>query len=98
MSEYQNIKKFLQMATFKIGLKTFLWSQKLKILVDGHSLLVILKVQKLLECFTKKSYFPPDSHSKNKTKVELNLSKYATKSNLKTPQVLIYHNLLKKMI
>ena len=30
MLEYQNIKIFLQKAMFQIGLKTFLWSKKLK--------------------------------------------------------------------
>ena len=29
------------------------------------------------------SYFPPDSHSKKKIEVELDLSNYATKSELK---------------
>ena len=29
------------------------------------------------------SYFPPDSYSKNKTEVQLDLSNYATKSDLK---------------
>ena len=52
--EYQNIKRFLQKAMFQIGLK-FLLLQKLKILFRGHMLLVILKVRKLLERFTKKN-------------------------------------------
>ena len=40
--EYQNIKAFLQKGMFKIDLKKFLLSQKLKILFRGHMLLVIL--------------------------------------------------------
>ena len=44
------------------------------------------------------NYFSPYGHSKNKIEVELNLSNYATKSDLKTQQVLIHHNWLKKMI
>ena len=37
------------------------------------------------------SYFPePYSHNKNKIKTELDLSNYATKSSLKTQQVLIH--------
>ena len=53
--EYKNIKTFLQKAIFQIGLKKFLLLQKLKILFCGHMLLVILKVKKLLERFTKKN-------------------------------------------
>ena len=52
--EYQNIKRFLQKAMLQIGLK-FLLLQKLKILFREHMLLVILKVRKLLERFTKKN-------------------------------------------
>ena len=42
------------------------------------------------------SYFPPYGH-KSKIEVELDLPSYATRSNLKTQQVLIHYNLLKKM-
>ena len=52
--KYQNIEIFLQNLTFQIGLKKFLRLQKLKILLCGHMLLVILMVNKLLERFTKK--------------------------------------------
>ena len=52
--EYQNIKIILQKAMLQIGLKKFLLLQKLKLLFRGHMLLVILKVQNLLERFTKK--------------------------------------------
>ena len=52
--KYQNIETFLQNVTFQIGLKKFLRMQKLKILLCGHMLLVILMVNKLLERFTKK--------------------------------------------
>ena len=45
----------MQKATFQTGLKKFLLSQKLKILFRVHMLLVILKVKKLLELFTKKN-------------------------------------------
>ena len=45
------------------------------------------------------SYFLPYSHSRNKMKFELHLSNYARKSELKKmQQVLIHHNLLKKII
>ena len=53
--EYQNIKKILQKAMIQIGLKKFLLLQKLKILLHGYMLLVILKVKKLLKRFTKKN-------------------------------------------
>ena len=44
----------------------------------------------------KMSYFPePYARRRNKN-VELNLSNYATKSDLKTHQVLIHENVLKK--
>ena len=52
--KYQNIEIFLQNLTFQIGLKKFLRLQKLKKLLCGHMLLVILMVNKLLERFTKK--------------------------------------------
>ena len=53
--EYQNINIFLQKATFRISLKKFLWLKKLKTLCHGHMLLLILKLKKLLEHFTKKN-------------------------------------------
>ena len=36
LSEYQNIKIFLQKVTLQIVLKKFLWLKKLKILCHGH--------------------------------------------------------------
>ena len=42
-------------AIFQIGLRKFLLLQKLKILFNGHMLLVILKMKKLLRYFTKKN-------------------------------------------
>ena len=53
MSEYQNIKIFLQKVTLKIVRKKFLWLKKLKILYHGHMLLMILIEKKLLERLTK---------------------------------------------
>ena len=53
--EYQNIKTFLQKSMIQIGWKKFLLLQKLKILLHGYMLLVILKVKKLLKRFTKKN-------------------------------------------
>ena len=53
--EYQNIKTFLQKAMIQIGWKKFLLLQKLKTLLHGYMLLVILKVKKLLKRFTKKN-------------------------------------------
>ena len=41
-------------------------------------------------------YQEPYGHRKNKIKVELDLSNYATKSNLK--EELIHQNILKKLI
>ena len=55
MLEYKNIKIFLQKVMFQIGLRKFLWLKKLKTLCRGPMLLVILKVKKLLERFTKKN-------------------------------------------
>ena len=54
LSEYKNIKTFLQKPVFQIGLKRFLLLQKLNILCRRHMLSVILKAKKLLERFTKK--------------------------------------------
>ena len=44
------------------------------------------------------SYFPSYSYSKTKIEVELDLSNYAPKSDLKTQQGLINHNFLKQRI
>ena len=44
-----------------------------------------------------KNYFPPYGHSKSKIRLELlDLCNYATKSDLKTQQVSIHSNLLKR--
>ena len=42
-------------------------------------------------------YFPLHSHSKNKIEVELDLSNYATKSNLKNVTVVDISQFAKKM-
>ena len=63
--EYKNI---FAKAMFQIGLRTFFWLNKLEIQCGGHMLLVILKVKKLLEYFTKKN-------SKNQIKKSLELRK-----------------------
>ena len=55
MLEYQNTKIFLLKDILQIGLKKFLWLEKLKILFYGHLLLAILMVKKLLEHFKKKN-------------------------------------------
>ena len=55
MSEYQNIKTFLQKVTLQIRRKRFWGLKELKILLHRHVLLVILMVKKLLESFTKKN-------------------------------------------
>ena len=45
----------VRISTYKnVFAKKFLWLKKFKILCHGHMLLVILKVKKLLECFTKR--------------------------------------------
>ena len=53
----------------------------------------IKKVLFKMNCFLQ-----PYNYSKNKLKVELDLANYATKSNLKTQQVLIHPNLLNRLI
>ena len=40
----------------------------------------------------------PQTHSNNKAKIELDLTNYTTKSDLKILQVLIHLNLLKKLV
>ena len=52
----KNIKAFLQKAMLQIVLKNFLQLKKLKAPFRRHMLLVVLKVTKLLERFTKKNY------------------------------------------
>ena len=54
LSDYQNIKIFLQKVTLQIVLKKFLWLQKLKILFCGHMLLMILRKKKLIVIFYEK--------------------------------------------
>ena len=44
----------------------------------------------------KMSHILPYRHIKNKIEVELDLSNYVAKIDLKTQQVLIHHNLLKR--
>ena len=56
MKEYWNIKTFLQKEPHQIGEKNFLWLKKLKILLRGHILLMILMAKTLLERFSKKNY------------------------------------------
>ena len=43
-------------------------------------------------------YFPEPKSSGRRVKVELDLSNYATKADLKNKQVLIHQTLLKKLI
>ena len=43
-------------------------------------------------------YFPEPKSFGGRVKVELDLSNYATKADLKTQQVLIHQKLLKKLI
>ena len=62
---------------------------------DTIVLLIVRLTKK--DIVIKMSYFSPYSYSKNKTEVELDLPNYATKSDLKTQQMSIHHNLLKKM-
>ena len=52
-------------------------------------------MQKIL--LYKMSYFPQHTHSKNEIKINLNFSIYATKSDLKTQEVLKYQNFLKTL-
>ena len=56
MKEYRNIKTLLQKEPHQIGEKNFLWLKKLKILLRGHILLMILMAKTLLERFSKKNY------------------------------------------
>ena len=66
--EYQNIKSFLQKSIFQGSLRKFFLLQKLKIMFCGYILLVILKMKKLLERFTK-------SNCKKQIKKSLELKK-----------------------
>ena len=43
-------------------------------------------------------YFPEPKSSGERVKVELDLSYYATKADLKIQQVLVHQNLLKRLI
>ena len=53
ISKHKNI--FAKKAMIEIGLNKFLLLQKLKILFRGHMLLVILKLKKFFERFTRKN-------------------------------------------
>ena len=55
LSEYQNIKIFLQKGPLQIDLKKFSWFEKWKIFYPGLMLLIILMERKFLEHFTKKN-------------------------------------------
>ena len=54
LQQCQNTKTFFQNDMFEIGLKKFLLLQKLKRLFRGQLLLLIFKVKKKIERFTKK--------------------------------------------
>ena len=49
-------KKKLQKSKLQVGLEKVLWLKKLKLLCGGHTLLVTLTVEKLLERLIKKNY------------------------------------------
>ena len=52
---------------------------------SGEGMIIYLIVRKIKKkyCYTKMSYFPTFGRSKNKIEVELDLSKYAKKSDFK---------------
>ena len=53
-------------------------------MLNGKVTIVLLIVGLIKRCcYIKMSYYPPCSYSKNKIKVELDLSNYVTKSELK---------------
>ena len=54
--------------------------------------------EKIMTLYKLSYYLEPDSHVSNKTKVELELSNYATKCNIKKQQVLIHQYLKKRLI
>ena len=67
---------------------------------NGKVMIIYLIVGLTKKDIVKKKlvFFLPFGLSKNKIQVELDLPNYATKSDLKTQQVLIHRNLLTKMI
>ena len=67
---------------------------------NGKVMIIYLIVGLTKKTLLKKKlvFFLPFGLSKNKIQVELDLPNYATKSDLKTQQVLIHRNLLTKMI
>ena len=52
--EYQNIKTFLQKAMFQIGLKKFLWLEKVKNIVAWTYVISNLNGQEIVETFHEK--------------------------------------------
>ena len=61
--------------------------------------LIVTSIKKISLLVIFMSYFlEPQRHSKSETKVDLDLSKYATKPDLKTQQVLIFKNFRKRLI
>ena len=68
MKQYQNLKTFLQKVTFQIGLKKFLWLQKLKIPCRGHMLLTIsdLNGKQIVRMFHEKELNKKQTKKKTK--------------------------------
>ena len=60
-------------------------------------LLIIGSIEKIL-IYNMSNIPEPYTHSKDKTKVELDLSNNASKSDIQMQQVLIHQNLLKRLI
>ena len=68
-------------------------------MLNGKATIILLIVRLIKKILYKMSHFPePHTQSRNKIKVELDLSNYATKSDLKMQQVLVHRNLLKRLI
>ena len=67
---------------------------------NGKVMMIYLSVGLIKKILLyKMSYFPePYTCSKIEVEVEFNLSNYATKSDVKTPQSLIHQSLLKNLI
>ena len=57
---------------------------------NGKVMIIHLTIGIKRYCYIKMIYFPPYGYTKNKIEVELDLYNYATKSDLKTQQVLMH--------
>ena len=92
--------KELQKINQKVsGIEKLIKRKVINYMLNGKVMIILLKfwINKKIQLY-KMSYFPEPHTNKKKVEVELDLSNYATESDLKNATGIEKTNLLKKMI